>query len=337
MGAYESVLRPLAFALPPETAHRAAGALLERAPLPWERIGGAVDHPSLRTTLAGVPLRNPIGVAAGFDKGCRFGHALGRLGFGYVVAGTVTLAPRAGNPRPRVVRVPSRESLVNAMGLPNPGARAAARALARSRRTCARLVSLADEAEDDVLVAHSLLEPHADGVELNASCPNVSWGRDRDTESHLRTLLRRLGERRAKPLLVKLPPVRTDRERQAVHALAGLAQESGADGLTCGNTRPVLHPGLATRRGGLSGRALFGDTVRVVAGVREATGGELPINACGGIASAADALACLDAGATTVQLYTALVYRGPGLLRELTTGLAEAAGRASSPVALAVG
>ena len=102
MGLYRA-LRPLVFAAPPETAHRLAGALLER-PLPWSWIGGAVDDPSLRTSLAGIELRNPVGLAAGFDKRCAVLGSLGSLGFGYVVGGTITSKPRAGNPKPRIAR-----------------------------------------------------------------------------------------------------------------------------------------------------------------------------------------------------------------------------------------
>jgi dihydroorotate dehydrogenase len=336
MDAYAALVRPVAFSLSPETAHRAAGLLL-RMPIPWPWLGGAVDHPALRTTLAGVALRNPIGLAAGFDKSCRTLEALGLLGFGYVVGGTVTRSPRTGNAPPRIVRVPGRASMVNAMGLPNRGAAYAAARLAEQRPTCARFVSLADEAEDDVVANHALLEPLVDGFELNASCPNVSWGRDRDTESHLRALMRRLGERRSKPLFVKLPPFRTARERDAVLALARVAGERGVDGLTCSNTRPVAHGGLSTGRGGLSGRALFADTPRMVHEVRDATGGRLPVNACGGISTAEDAVQCLEAGATTVQLYTGLVYRGPRILREMTTGLATARRRVRTAPEAAVG
>src|ERR671937_718016 len=209
MGAYRALARPLFFALPPEAAHRLAGGIL-RLPLPWRSIGGAVDHPSLHTELAGISLRNPVGLAAGFDKSCRFLPALGELGFGYLVAGTVTRRPRAGNPRPRIVRRPGPRSMVNSMGLPNRGAAYAAARLRRSRRTAPVLISLADEELDDVMENHALLEPLADGVELNVSCPNVSWGRDRDNEEHLRRMLSELGERKTKPLFVKLPPFRTD-------------------------------------------------------------------------------------------------------------------------------
>lgn len=160
-----------------------------------------------------------------------------------------------------------------------------------------------------------------DAVELNASCPNVSWGRDRDDEAHLADLLAALAGRR-RPLFVKLPPFRTDTEREVVLALAGIARDGGADGLTCSNTAPVDDARLSTGRGGLSGRALSAGTPRIVEAVAAATGGSLPINACGGIDSPATARAALDAGATTVQLYTGLLHEGPGLPARIVRGLA---------------
>src|SRR5581483_2565946 len=322
MGLYRSVLRPLLFALPPEAAHRLAHGLLA-LPLPWERIGAVPHDPRLRVSLCGIELRNPVGLAAGFDKGCRRLDALGRLGFGYVVGGTVTRQPRPGNPKPRIARSPRHESMVNAMGLPNPGADAVARTLAARPRTAPRFASIADEDVPDAVAAHALLEPHVDAVELNASCPNVSWGRDRDTEAHLQRLLRELRARRTKPLFVKLPPYRTAVGREVVSALARIARDAGADGLTCSNTRPVRDPRLATGAGGLSGRVLFSDTPRIVDEIRRATERALPINACGGIATAADALACFEAGATTVQVFTAMVYRGPRVVAEIASGLAD--------------
>src|SRR5436190_9443913 len=174
MGLYRAVGRPLFFALPPEAAHRAAGTLL-RLPLPWRSIGGAVDDPVLRTELAGIPLRNPVGLAAGFDKSCRFLGALGDLGFGYVVGGSLTLAPRTGNRKPRIVRRPQDRAIVNAMGLPNRGAAEAANRLQHRRRTSPVIVSVAAEPVEDVVRAHALVEAHADGVELNVSSPSLAW------------------------------------------------------------------------------------------------------------------------------------------------------------------
>jgi dihydroorotate dehydrogenase len=292
---YRSVARPILFAIPPEAAHRVAQRLLG-LPLPWERLGGADRDPALGVTLAGIPLANPVALAAGFDKTGRHVDVLGRLGFGYVVCGTFTRRPRRGNRKPRIVRYPERASMVNAMGLPNPGAEAAARSLGRSSRTGPRLASI-------------------------ASCPNVAWGRDRDNEAHLVKLVRELGGRRSRPLFVKLPPFRTDVEREVVLALAAIAQEEGADALTVSNTVPVLESRLSAGTGGLSGRALLDGTVTNVREVRRATGGAMPVNASGGISTAEQALAAIEAGASTVQVYTGLVFRGPAIVGELTRGL----------------
>jgi len=322
-GWYRSLARPLLFALPPEASHRLAHRLLG-LPLPWARLGGAEADTSLEVTLAGLRLANPIGLAAGFDKTGRHLDALGRIGFGYVVAGTFTRLPRRGNAKPRIVRYRERGSLSNAMGLPNPGAEAAEATLANVRRTVPRLASIADEDLADVLETHALLEPHVDAIELNASCPNVSWGRDRDNEAHLAELLRELGTRRTKPIFVKLPPFRSAVEREVVLALARIARQGGADALTCSNSLPVTEPRLAAGSGGLSGRELLEGTVENVAAMRAAIDGELPINACGGVAAAADAIACIEAGATTLQLYTGLVYGGPGLVGDLAAGLSRA-------------
>src|SRR6266496_1726610 len=144
MGLYRAVARPLFYSLPPETAHRWAQSILS-LPLPWERIGGTPKDPALRASLAGIELSNPVGLAAGFDKSCRHLDALGRLGFGYVIGGTITRDPRSGNAKPRIARYPGRGSMTNAMGLPNPGAEAAARTLSRSPRSGPRLASIADQ------------------------------------------------------------------------------------------------------------------------------------------------------------------------------------------------
>jgi dihydroorotate dehydrogenase len=163
-----------------------------------------------------------------------------------------------------------------------------------------------------------------DAIELNASCPNVSWGRDRDNEGHLASLLRELGTRRSIPLFVKLPPFRTDVERDVVLALADIAQRAGAEALTISNTMPIAERRLSVGAGGLSGRALLDGTVANLREVRSATAGALPLNASGGIFTADHALACIEAGATTVQVYTGLVFEGPGIVGELTRGLSDA-------------
>lgn len=316
-GWYEVLGRPAFFALPPEASHRVATALL-RLPLPWERIGGAVADTSIEVDLCGVRLSNPIGLAAGFDKTCLHLDALGRLGFGFVVGGTITRAPRHGNPRPRIVRSPRRRAIVNSMGLPNPGAEAAAANLARGRRTAPRFASVADEDVRAVTATVELLAPHVDGFELNVSSPNAPWRHD---PAHMGTLLAAVRERTELPVLLKLPPFTSDEERAAVLDLARGAVDAGATGLVCSNTIPVEEPRLAAGRGGLSGAPLGELTPRIVSEVAAATGRSVPILACGGIFTVEDVRACLDAGATAVQLYTGLIYRGPGIVGDLTRGL----------------
>jgi dihydroorotate dehydrogenase len=321
MGWYSAVGRRAFFALPPETAHRVAGLALS-LPLPWARVGGAPNDPSLAVNLAGIPLRNPIGLAGGFDKTGAHVEALGALGFGYVVAGTFTWEPRHGNPHPRIARFPRRRSMVNAMGLPNPGAVVAAMTLSSGSRPAPVVVSIADQSRDAAVATLDLLSPHADALELNASCPNVEWGRDRNDETHLAELVGAMAPRTARPLFVKLPPFLTDASREGVLALARVAQDAGAAGITCSNTHPVLTDRLASGKGGLSGRALWPHTPKIVAAIVGATEGALPVNACGGIFTPEDVRECLEAGATTVQIYTSFIYEGPGIVGTLTRGLA---------------
>ena len=316
-GWYDVFGRRLFFSMDPERSHRVALATLA-LPLPWARVGHAVADPGLRTEVAGVPLANPIGLASGFDKACERFRALGKLGFGYVVGGTVTLAPRAGNAKPRIARDPSARALVNAMGLPNPGAGAVAATLARQKKTTSRWVSLADEAVEDVGAALDLLAPHVDAFELNASSPNAGWTHRAD---HVAAVMAAIAPRSPVPVFVKVPPFATDEEREGVLAMVRAAQDAGAAGITCANTIPVQDPRMSTGRGGLSGGPLTARTPEIVAAVRSAT--SLPINASGGIFTAADARACLAAGAATVQIYTGLIYEGPGVVGRIAAGLLE--------------
>lgn len=316
-GWYETFGRRLFFALDPERSHRVALAMLA-LPLPWRRIGHAVADPALATTVAGVPLANPVGLASGFDKACARLAPLGELGFGYAVGGTITLRPRPGNARPRIARDPARRAIVNAMGLPNPGAHAVAATLARTRRTTSRWVSLADEQEADACAALDIVAPLADAIELNASSPNAGWTHRAD---HVGALVAAMRPRSPIPIFVKVPPFGTDEERAGVLSIVEAARQAGAAGLTAGNTIPVTDGRMSTGRGGLSGGPLTARTPEIVSALRHATGGALPINACGGIFTAGDAQACLDAGATTVQVYTGLIYEGPAIAGRILDGL----------------
>ena len=317
-------MRPLLFLLPPETAQQVAERVLGARSF-WRLVGSLHADGAAHASMAGIPLRNPVGLAAGFDKRCALLDPLGDLGFGYVVGGTVTFDARPGNPRPRLMRLPERESLINALGFPSDGLDAVARNLrALRRRPAVVLVSIAalDEVETERCL--EVLEPLVEGVELNISSPNTEGLRRFQEPEPLRALLERLNALRTKPLFVKLPPYLDEDEpqREKVLSLLRVCAEVGVSGVTAINTVPTDEPRMATGRGGMSGAAIRPDMLRIIPELRREAGGGMTINACGGIASAADAAAALDAGADTVQLYTALVYRGPGVVREITAGLA---------------
>ena len=288
----------------------------------WRPLGPSTAEVGLPASVGGIALRNPVGLAAGLDKHCAALDSLAALGFGYVVGGTVTAHPRPGNPKPRVLRLTEQESVINTLGFPGDGLDAALVRLERLRRMPARvLVSIAalDEAETAGCAAR--LQPLVDGVEVNISSPNTAGLRRFQEPEALRGLLGMLNAVRLKPLFVKIPPWTNDEERDQVLPLVRVCREAGVDAVTAANTIPVEDARLATGRGGLSGRAILDNMLTMLPDIRSELGGAVGLNACGGIASADDARAALEAGADTVQLYTALVFQGPGLVEEICRGL----------------
>ena len=230
--------------------------------------------------------------------------SLAALGFGYVTGGTVTLHPRRGNSRPRLLRYEEKESLINAMGFPSKGVDYAVNRLRSDRGRMGdtpAVVSVSGVTQDEVVDCHRAVEPHCDAVEVNISSPNTEGVRVFQQPDALTDLLGRINEHRSKPLFVKLPPYATggpgdDAARQQVLGLARVCDDMGADAITIANTRPAQDSRLYVGAGGVSGRVLYCDTLRMVADVRAEVGPDLAINACGGISNAEEAYATLNAG-----------------------------------------
>ena len=327
-GIYRLMIRPLLFRLPPETAQGLADYLLKKGAL-WRELAPVlrVRSPSLLTEVAGLDLENPVGLAAGYDKNCEFLPSMAALGFGYVTGGTVTELPQPGNPKPRVLRRPKDKSLVNALGFPSMGLEFAANQLEQTRRAPGRapiVVSVSGVTVDEIVRCHRCLEPLVDAVEVNISSPNTAGLAVFQEPDALSGLLDRVNEGRRKPLFVKLPPYPAgdegeDRDRGL--ALVGACVTHAVEAVTVANSRRVENPGLATGAGGLSGKPVFTNMLRMVADVRGVVGDKMAINACGGIFSGEDAWLALQAGATTVQLLTGLVYRGPAIVRRINQQL----------------
>lgn len=333
---YRRIARPLLFRLPAEAAQKVAEDALRVTPA-WRMRPGASgpDDRRLRSRWCGVEVRNPVGLAAGFDKDCRILPSLATWGFGYMVAGTVTLDPRPGNPKPRLFRDPDEESLTNALGFPGRGLAAAARELAHARdRTMGVPVaaSISGTSIHEVEACHRMLEPLVDAVEVNISSPNTAGLRVFHEPSALRELLGRLNDGRAKPIAVKLPPYPPGEgaEAESVLELARACRDAGVDGLTAANSRPTQDPRVAVGRGGLSGRPIYRRMLDLVRDLRDELGTGIGINACGGVFTGRDAQEALDAGADTVQVYTGLVYRGPSAVRSIKAEMLDLRDRAGS-------
>ncbi|HEX8559035.1 MAG TPA: quinone-dependent dihydroorotate dehydrogenase [Pyrinomonadaceae bacterium] len=339
---YRSLLRPLLFKLPPETAHEfALRALALGLGSAAARGGGAAEFVGLERF--GLTFRNPVGVAAGFDKNGVVAPRLAALGFGFVEVGTVTRLAQPGNPRPRLFRLPADRALVNRQGFNNEGAEALARRLARSRPGCVLGVNIGksrvvpvEEAAEDYLASFETVRAHADYVTVNVSSPNTPGLRELQRADLLGSLLGALQRRnrelagregrRPLPLLVKVAPDLGAGELEAVVEAALGAQVAGVIATNTTTARAGLRTDArrvaACGDGGLSGAPLRERSTRVVAALRRLTRGSLEVVGVGGVFTAEDAWEKICAGASLVQLYTGFVYEGLGVARRINRGLA---------------
>lgn len=333
IGLFERLALPVLRAIEPEDAHRLTIAALRRAPLPPARP----DDRRLAVQAFGLRFPNPVGVAPGFDKNGEVPNPLLRLGFGFVEIGTVTPRPQAGNPRPRMFRLPADRAIINRLGFNNDGAAAV---LERLRaRTGGGIVGVnvganrdsADRAGDYARLVETFA-PVASYLTVNVSSPNTPGLRDLQQAKALDDLLARAIEARdrvaakggRKPLLLKIAP---DLSLADLDDAVAVARKRGVDGMIVGNTTLSRPPSLKERmksieQGGLSGAPLFPLATRMLAETFVRVEGAFPLIGVGGIDSGKSAVEKIRAGATLVQLYSCLVYRGLSLLDEIKRELA---------------
>jgi dihydroorotate dehydrogenase len=337
------LLKPFLFALPPEAAHNLAFGLLKAGTaVPGMkallRSAYQYGHPSLERIAFDLHFPNPVGLAAGLDKNAQYLHQLALLGFGHVEIGTVTPRPQPGNPKPRLFRLPADKALINRMGFNNHGADAVARRL--EKRPEGLIVggnigknkaTANEDAVHDYELCFRTLHPLVDYFVVNVSSPNTPGLRELQEKGPLTAILAKLqeinqGMLRPKPLLLKIAP---DLNHAQLEDIAQIASDTSLAGLIATNTTIERSPlTTSTARiesigsGGLSGAPLLGRSNGVLQDLRQLVGPDLPIIGVGGITDAVSAMAKLAAGATLIQVYSGLVYRGPGLVKEINRALA---------------
>jgi dihydroorotate dehydrogenase len=331
---YQSLVRPLLFGLDAEKAHHVGMAGLRAMPLAmakaW-RTNAQGDRPFLTMTVAGLHFSNPVGLAAGLDKNAEALSGLFGLGFGFVEVGTVTPKAQAGNPAPRLFRIPEHSALINRLGFNNDG-------MAEMKHRLERLtwrpgpvgVNIGknkdtpnERAVEDYVACAETVGPLGDYVVVNLSSPNTPGLRELQQPEALATILTAVRQKvPVKPLFLKLAPDLTD---EAVDAVVEVARSTGVTGLICTNTtiaRPFAHQ-LANESGGVSGRPLFERSTEVLRRVFRRSEGKLPLIGVGGVFNGDDAFAKIAAGASLVQLYTGFIYGGPGVPRRILDRLDE--------------
>ena len=309
--------------LPAERAHNltltlagAAAPLLPRPP---------ADDPRLAVSAFGLDFPNPVGLAAGFDKNAQVPDAMAKFGFGFVECGTVTPKPQAGNLQPRLFRLTEDAAVINRMGFNNGGMDQAARNLKGRRGGGLVGINIGANKDStdrisDYVLGFAALAPLADYVTVNVSSPNTPGLRGLQNREELTRLLDSLISARGtkrKPILLKIAP---DLDQHALDEIADVVRASAIEGLIVSNTtiaRPPLKSSHAQEAGGLSGRPLFAPSTEVLRGMRQRLGNSVTLVGVGGIAGGADAYEKIRAGASLVQLYTGLVYQGPGLVARI--------------------
>jgi dihydroorotate dehydrogenase len=326
---FYSIIRPLLFRLDAETAHRLTLAALARLP----QFSPRPDPPELATTVLGLEFTNPLGLAAGMDKDALAVRAWDALGFGFVEIGTITPLPQPGNPKPRIWRLTDHRALINRLGFPSAGVATVAARLEHQRGLRMRLAlnlgpnkaTPPDRVAEDYADLARRLAPLADFIVINVSSPNTPGLRAFQAPDRLKTIVYALRaalvlSARHPPVLVKIAP---DFDDESLADLCATLIDLEIDGVVATNTtirRDELgvhseHPG------GLSGVPLKALSRRIISRVYRTVGGRLPIIGVGGVVSAVDAYDHIRAGAQLVELYTGLVYQGPGLIRAIKRGL----------------
>ncbi|MCH7402830.1 quinone-dependent dihydroorotate dehydrogenase [Belliella kenyensis] len=339
---YKAIIKPILFKRNPESAHYFTFAWIKRLfnlpiikPIVKSQFG--LEDRSLERVVFGLKFKNPIGLAAGFDKDAKVIDEMSLLGFGFIEIGTLTPKPQEGNPKPRMFRLPHDQAIINRMGFNNGGVEEAVQRL-RNRKSDVIVggnigknkITPNEQAVDDYLICLEALHPYVDYFVVNVSSPNTPNLRDLQEKEPLKKLLSAVKSANdkkdnPKPILLKIAPDLTEGQ---LDDIIEIVKETGIDGVIATNTtidRSRLVTDMdqveAMGAGGLSGKVLATRSTEVIRYLHERSGASFPIIGVGGIFTAQDAIDKLEAGASLVQVYTGMIYEGPGIVKSIKKGL----------------
>ncbi len=335
---YKSLIRPILFLIDPEKIHHLVFSVLSlKGNIPgfnsFLRSLFNYEHPSLERELFGIKFKNPVGLAAGFDKDARLIDEMACMGFGFIEIGTLTPQPQSGNDKPRLFRLSEDQALINRMGFNNKGVLTAVERLKKRKSSVViggnigkNKITPNEQALDDYAFCFEALYNHVDYFVINVSSPNTPGLRELQEKDPLRKLLSyikglSLAKPKPKPVLLKIAP---DLSQEQLDDVIEILQETATDGVIATNTT-ILRDGLTTERntldqigsGGLSGKPLSVRSTEVIRYLREKLRPGFPIIGVGGIMTPEDAIEKLKAGADLIQLYTGFVYEGPGIVKRI--------------------
>jgi dihydroorotate dehydrogenase len=324
---YKKIFRPLLFKLDAETAHNLARKVLRRPAVSRLFTGPDlfVKDERLKVDLAGVEASNPVGLSAGFDKDADMANSLMQFGFGYIVSGSIMYHFRPGNPRPRMVRDPQREALFSCMGLPSLGLDYAAGHLRARRHSAVPLiVNINAEDFDEYLKTFEAVQPFGDAVEINLFCPNrPGQASDFLDPDGAGPLLAEIARRKKKPVFIKLPGYITETKRQKRLDLVRTIQKYGIEGVAFAPESLVKEKRLSIGQGTLTGRPFLPQIMGIIKDVYSLVGNDMVIKASGGIVTGDEAFQAIAEGASSVELYTGLIYEGWNIARNINRRLIE--------------
>ena len=326
MSLYRFISNNILFKFDPELIHNLMQIILSSKLGPFlARIFATNFNHKSKTSIMGINLDSYISLAAGFDKNCSMLGALDKLGFGYIVGGTITLHPRPGNLKPRIKRYVSDKSMINALGFPNDGLKKITDNLKKYNLKTPLVLSISGDSNEEIIYLYEALSEYCSGFEINISSPNTEKLKFFHNIDNLSKLLAGINKIKNKPYMLKIPRfenLKDFNQNEQLTQFINTAIKHDADGIVLCNTLPISDKELKMGKGGLSGKLLYPNTKNTLKIVNKLFNNKIDIVASGGVSNSNEVTSLTELGAKSVQIWTSLIYEGPGLVKKLNKELA---------------